>query len=127
MNEGSNDNTGMAEEAMAAEADAAETAAADPVALLEAENAEAAFDVMEKHGDEVEIIITDVVMPGMNGPAMIEEMVKRYPDIKVIFISGYAEDAFVQSFGAERTFNFLPKPYTLKQLAKKVKEVVGGE
>ncbi len=44
--------------------------------------------------------------------------------MKVIFISGYAEDVFVKSYGSERTFNFLPKPFTLKQLASKVKEVI---
>ena len=51
---------------------------------------------------------------------------ERMKDIKVVFISGYAEDAFVDSFGTERQFNFLPKPFTLKQLASKVKEVLDG-
>ena len=91
--------------------------------VLEADCGENALEVMEQHGSEVEVIITDVIMPGMNGPTMIEKLSPNYPDIKVIFISGYAEDAFVNSYGTERSFNFLPKPFTLKQLASKVKEV----
>ena len=45
-------------------------------------------------------------------------------DTKTVFISGYAEDAFLDTYGQDRTFNFLPKPFTLKQLASKVKEVL---
>ena len=95
--------------------------------VLEADCGENALEVMEQHGSEVEVIITDVIMPGMNGPTMIEKLTPNYPDIKVIFISGYAEDAFVNSYGTDRAFNFLPKPFTLKQLASKVKEVTHGQ
>jgi two-component system cell cycle sensor histidine kinase/response regulator CckA len=55
---------------------------------------------------------------------MIEEVAPKFPRVKVVFISGYAEDVFVKSYGSEREFNFLPKPFTLKQLASKVKEVM---
>lgn len=91
--------------------------------VLEADNGESALAIVAEQGSTIDIIITDVIMPGMNGPSMVEEIYKTYPDIKVIFISGYAEDAFVDTYGTERTFNFLPKPFTLKQLASKVKEV----
>ncbi len=93
--------------------------------VLEADCAEIAIDLMGHHGHEVEIIVTDVIMPGMNGPTMIDKIVLQHPNIKVIFISGYAEDVFVNNYGAERSFNFLAKPFTLKQLAGKVKEVLG--
>jgi two-component system cell cycle sensor histidine kinase/response regulator CckA len=92
--------------------------------VLEADCGEAALDIVAKMGNEINVIITDVVMPGINGPTMIEEVTKKYPGIKVIFISGYAEDAFLKTYGLERKFNFLPKPFTLKQLASKVKEVI---
>lgn len=95
--------------------------------VLEAENAHDALEIVGQHGKEIDIIITDVIMPGMNGPSMIERVSNIYPDIKVIFISGYAEDAFIKAYGSDRNFNFLPKPFTLKQLATKVKEVLGGE
>jgi two-component system cell cycle sensor histidine kinase/response regulator CckA len=92
--------------------------------VLEADCGEAALQVMKEKGDEIDLIITDVVMPGINGPTMVEEIMRSYKDINVIFISGYAEDAFVKTYGSERKFNFLPKPYTLKQLAQKAKDVM---
>ncbi len=94
--------------------------------VLEADCAETGIEVMKEHGKDVEAIITDVIMPGMNGPTMIENIIPQYPNVKVIFISGYAEDIFVNSYGTERSFNFLAKPFTLKQLASKVKEVITG-
>jgi two-component system cell cycle sensor histidine kinase/response regulator CckA len=92
--------------------------------VLEADCGETAIEMMEKHGKEVDVIVTDVIMPGINGPTMIETIAPKFPQVKVIFISGYAEDVFVQSYGSEREFNFLAKPFTLKQLASKVKEVI---
>ncbi len=91
--------------------------------VLEAGSAEAALDIMHKEGDQIELIVTDVIMPGMNGPTMVEKIHEQYPNMKVVFMSGYAEDVFVNSYGSERGFNFLAKPFTLKQLAGKVKEV----
>jgi signal transduction histidine kinase len=91
--------------------------------VLEADCGEAALEVIREHGDELDVIISDVIMPGMNGPEMIKRIMPQYPKVKVIFISGYAEDAFADSFGEDYEFNFLPKPFTLKQLAGKVKEV----
>lgn len=93
--------------------------------ILEADCAETAINLMEQHGNEVEVIVTDVIMPGMNGPTMIDQVTQQYPNVKVIFISGYAEDVFVNNYGAERSFNFLAKPFTLKQLASKIKDVTG--
>ena len=92
--------------------------------VLEADSAETALGIMKERGPEIQVIISDVIMPGMTGPDMVKEILNSYPNIKVIFISGYAEDAFVNSFGRDREFNFLPKPFTLKQLASKVKEVM---
>jgi two-component system cell cycle sensor histidine kinase/response regulator CckA len=96
--------------------------------VLEADSGESALDVFRSHEGMVDMIISDVVMPGMNGPKMIttlyEQYSERMKEVKVIFISGYAEDAFVDTYGEQRSFNFLPKPFTLKQLASKVKEVM---
>lgn len=93
--------------------------------VLEADCGEIALNIMEKEGDKIDVIITDVVMPGITGPAMVERILKKHPKIKIIFISGYAEDAFIKTYGSDRAFNFLPKPYTLNQLAAKVKDVMG--
>lgn len=94
--------------------------------VLEAASGDMALQIIDEKGLDINVIITDVIMPGMNGPAMIEEISKKYPHIKVIFMSGYAEDVFIKTYGAERKFNFLPKPFTLKQLAGKVKEVMSS-
>ena len=91
--------------------------------VLEADCGEMAIDVIEEHGDTLDVIVSDVIMPGMNGPEMIKKIVPDHPHVKIIFISGYAEDAFTDSFGDDYEFNFLPKPFTLKQLAAKIKEV----
>lgn len=92
--------------------------------VLEADSAEAAIEIIENCNGRIDLIITDVIMPGMNGPAMVEQISARYPGIKVVFISGYAEDIFISTYGADREFNFLPKPFTLKQLTEKVKETL---
>ena len=96
--------------------------------VLEADSGENALEVFADYTGDIDIIISDVVMPGINGPKMITSLYEKYPDrmknIKVVFISGYAEDAFVDTYGSERAFNFLPKPFTLKQLASKVKDVL---
>ncbi len=84
-------------------------------------------DALEKLGDdkpELELIITDVVMPDMDGPTMVEELRKHYTDTKIIFMSGYTEDRLKEQFGDN--VHFLPKPFTLKQLATKVKDVLDG-
>lgn len=98
--------------------------------VLEADCGENAFEVFAEHEGDIDVIISDVVMPGMNGPTMVDKLEKNYAErmktTKVIFISGYAEDAFIDTYGTEREFNFLPKPFTLKQLASKIKEVLQG-
>ena len=96
--------------------------------VLEADCGENAMEVFAAHEGDIDVIISDVVMPGMNGPTMITRLEKLYEErmskTQVIFISGYAEDAFVDTYGTEREFNFLPKPFTLKQLASKIKDVL---
>lgn len=92
--------------------------------VLEAESGQQALEIVKEKGNEIELIISDVIMPGINGTAMVEEVHKTYPNLPVIFISGYAEDVFDEHNKNSKEFNFLPKPYTLKQLAMKVKDVL---
>lgn len=92
--------------------------------VLEADSAEVALGIIEEHQGKIDLIVTDVMMPGMTGPDMAKEVLKKYPDIKIIFMSGYGEDAFLDSFGEAREFYFLAKPFTLNKLASKVKEVL---
>ncbi len=93
--------------------------------VLEAYCGENALEVVAEYGVEnIDLVLSDVVMPGLSGPEVVEKLVEMKPDIKVIFVSGYGEDAFYQKYGKERKFNFLPKPYTLNQIASKVKELI---
>jgi two-component system cell cycle sensor histidine kinase/response regulator CckA len=92
--------------------------------VLEARSGEAALEIMASHKDPVDLIITDVVMPRMDGPTLIKEVRQKQPSLKVIFISGYAEDNFRRRLDMDADIHFLPKPFSLKQLAGKVKEVM---
>jgi two-component system cell cycle sensor histidine kinase/response regulator CckA len=92
--------------------------------VLEARSGEAALEIINEHLDEINLIISDVVMPKMDGPTMIKEVRARRSDVPVIFISGYAEDAFRRRVDTGEEAHFLLKPFTLKQLAAKVKEVL---
>lgn len=96
--------------------------------VLEADSGENALEVFAEYTGGIDLIVSDVMMPGINGPKMIttlmETHAERMKNAKVVFISGYAEDAFADTFGADHQFNFLPKPFTLKQLAGKVKDVL---
>jgi two-component system cell cycle sensor histidine kinase/response regulator CckA len=64
-------------------------------------------------------------MPRLDGPGLVREVREIRSDIKVIFISGYAEDAFRQRLDSDSDIDFLSKPFSLKQLATKVKDVIG--
>jgi two-component system cell cycle sensor histidine kinase/response regulator CckA len=92
--------------------------------VIEAKSGEAALEVINGGGEKVELLITDVVMPRMDGPSLVKRVRELYPDMKVIFISGYTEDAFRKRLDRDGDIHFLPKPFSLKQLATKVKEVM---
>jgi two-component system cell cycle sensor histidine kinase/response regulator CckA len=92
--------------------------------VLEAESGEAAMNHVVKADQAIDLLITDVVMPRMDGPSLIREVRQRRPEIKVICISGYAEDAFRKKLDHSADIHFLPKPFSLNQLAGKVKEVL---
>lgn len=93
--------------------------------VLGAESAEAALALLEKEDIKtIDLLITDVMMPGMDGPTMAKKIRERSPELKIIFISGYTEDRLKDALGAN--VYFLPKPFTLKQLAEKVKEAMEG-
>jgi two-component system cell cycle sensor histidine kinase/response regulator CckA len=93
--------------------------------VLEAGTGVEALDVMAREEGKIDIIVSDVIMPEMDGPSMLKEMRKTNPDIKIIFVSGYPDDAFKRSLDENEAYAFLPKPFTLPQLAAKVKEQLG--
>ncbi|MET0876738.1 MAG: response regulator, partial [Tardiphaga sp.] len=94
--------------------------------VIEAGNGVEALEVFEGAGGKVDLVVSDVVMPEMDGPTLLKELRKKNPDLKMIFVSGYAEEAFEKSLPAGEKFAFLPKPFTLKQLIEQVKETMKG-
>jgi two-component system, cell cycle sensor histidine kinase and response regulator CckA len=94
--------------------------------VLEAGNGIEAIRLLEDRAGEIDLVVSDVVMPEMDGPTLLKEMRQRNPDLKMIFVSGYAEDAFEKHLPDRGQFAFLAKPFTLKQLVAAVKETMAG-
>jgi two-component system cell cycle sensor histidine kinase/response regulator CckA len=92
--------------------------------VIEASNGIEAMEALEEKNGAVDLVVSDVVMPEMDGPTLLKEMRGRNPDLKIIFVSGYAEDAFEKSLPENQQFAFLPKPFTLSQLVAAVKETM---
>jgi len=94
--------------------------------VLEAENGEGALDVINSNEGTIDLIISDVIMPGMDGHTLINLVRHELPDVKVILMSGYAEDVFRDEIDRDPSIEFLPKPFSLKMLAATVKGVMEG-
>ncbi|MCH9049560.1 MAG: PAS domain S-box protein [Proteobacteria bacterium] len=92
--------------------------------VIEASDGGAALEVIRAGEEAIDLVITDVVMPNIDGPTLVREVREIHPDMKVIFISGYAEDSFRDKVSEDSDIHFLPKPFSLEQLAGKVKEVL---
>jgi two-component system, cell cycle sensor histidine kinase and response regulator CckA len=93
--------------------------------VVEADSGESGLEAIENDKAGFELILSDVVMPEMDGPTMLAEIRKRGIKTKFIFMSGYAEDAFERNLENPDDFAFLQKPFSLKQLIEKVKDVMG--
>ncbi len=88
--------------------------------VLEAENAEDALRVLEDPALTVDIFVTDVIMPGMDGPTWVRQAMRDRPDVRVVFVSGYAEDSFAETQARIPNSVFLPKPFSLSELTATV-------
>jgi two-component system, cell cycle sensor histidine kinase and response regulator CckA len=91
--------------------------------VLEAGNGVEAIEAFDKHG-HVDLVVSDVVMPEMDGPTLLKELRRRDPNVKIIFVSGYAEEAFSKNLPDQEQYAFLAKPFTLKQLVAEVKKTL---
>ncbi len=94
--------------------------------VLEAAGGEEALEIVQNARAPIHLLITDVVMPNMDGPTLVRAVKRIRPEMAVIFMSGYAEEAFRRNDEKAEDLHFLPKPFGLKQLAAKVKEVLAG-
>ena len=92
--------------------------------VIEAENGESALDAINSQDQIVDLIISDVIMPGMDGHTFVNLVRHELPDVKVILMSGYAEETFRDEIGRDKSIHFIGKPFTLKDLAIKVKGVL---
>ena len=92
--------------------------------VLEATSGEEGLEILKDEYDRIDLMITDVIMPQMDGPALAEAARELKGDLPIIFISGYAEDVFRKNLQSS-DFHFLPKPFSLKDLAAQVKNIVG--
>ena len=95
--------------------------------VLQAANGVEAVEAFDSYFGKINLVVSDVVMPEMDGPTLLANLRSRDPNVKIIFVSGYAEEAFDKHLpeGEKYKYNFLAKPFTLKQLVAAVKETMG--
>jgi two-component system cell cycle sensor histidine kinase/response regulator CckA len=89
--------------------------------VIEASDGEKALEIIKEQAGSIDLLISDVVMPGMDGPALLREARPWLTNTRVMFISGYAERDLAKALEDDRAISFLPKPFTLRQLAERVK------
>jgi two-component system cell cycle sensor histidine kinase/response regulator CckA len=93
--------------------------------VFEADSGDEALQVLEDLDWQLDLMISDVVMPEMDGPALLVQVREKLPKLKVIFVSGYAEETAREGIADDQSVEFLPKPYSLDQINTKVKDVLG--
>jgi two-component system cell cycle sensor histidine kinase/response regulator CckA len=94
--------------------------------VVEADSGESAIERIEMDEKGFDLIISDVVMPEMDGPTLLRELRKRGIETKFVFVSGYPGEQFEQDLEGFAGYSFMPKPFSLKQLVEKVKEAIEG-
>jgi CheY-like chemotaxis protein len=92
--------------------------------ILQAENGEAALQAVAEHAGPIHLLLTDVVMPRMDGRELAERLAPQLPDMKVLYSSGYTDDAVVRHGVLQAQVSFLSKPYTPAILRRKVRDVL---
>ena len=92
--------------------------------VLEAANGAEAFLVEKGHAGDIDLLLTDVILPGMNGKVLSERLRNLRPKLKVLFTSGYTADVIARRGVLERDVPYLPKPFSPEALAAKIREVL---
>jgi two-component system cell cycle sensor histidine kinase/response regulator CckA len=93
--------------------------------VLQAANGAEAIEAFDSHPGQIDLVVSDVVMPEMDGPTLLTKLRRRNANVKIVFVSGYAEEAFEKHLPEGEKYSFLAKPFTLKQLLGRVKEMTG--
>src|SRR5207244_2058044 len=94
--------------------------------ILEASDGAEALRIASQHQAPIDLMVTDLVMPGMSGRQLAQRLSPERPEMKVLFVSGYTEDTAVRRRVAESNVAFLQKPFTVESLARKVRERLDG-
>jgi len=102
-----------------------ETLAAKGYRVIEAQNGEMGLEIAAQHDGKIDLVITDIVMPGIGGHELVKRLVVARPETKVLYLSGYTEDAIANGGSIDSGAAFLQKPFTLQSLSRKVREVLG--
>ncbi len=92
--------------------------------VLEASNPNTAFSTCNEREGHISLMITDVVMPEINGPELAKRLMSLYPKMKVLYMSGYAKNFISHQGILEKGIEYIQKPFTVNELAKKVREVL---
>jgi len=92
--------------------------------VLTADSGEHALTLVRNHAQPIELLITDVVAPGMSGPMLADKLSALQPDLKVLYISGYDNTRLVQKYVVERGHALLTKPFTLEALREKMEAML---
>ncbi len=94
--------------------------------VLSTSSPDAAFHLVEKHKDRIKLLLTDVIMPEMTGPELVRRLHQQHPRLHYLYMSGYTANLIAEQGVREDSVNFIPKPFTRKALAQKVREAIDG-
>jgi two-component system cell cycle sensor histidine kinase/response regulator CckA len=92
--------------------------------VLDAAEGQAALEISRSHKEPVDLLLTDVIMPGLNGRELADLLQSERPEMRVLYMSGYTGDAIANHGVRAESMAFLPKPFTLEDLLRKVREVL---
>ena len=95
--------------------------------VLVAENTTEALTILREHDGPVHLLLTDVVMPEMNGKQLFERVSKKYPGLKVLYMSGYTNNVIAHRGVLDEGVNFIQKPFTAQALAIKLREILDND
>jgi len=96
----------------------------DGFEVVSAKSADAAIKAFEQLGRRPDLLLTDVVMPGMSGPMLVDHLLQVEPELRVLFMSGYDDRQVAQRYVVERGFRLISKPFTIKALRAAIKAVI---
>lgn len=94
--------------------------------VIVAGGADEALEVFKRLDRPPDLLLTDVVMPGVSGPVLADRLLATQPDLRVLFMSGYDNRQIIQHYVVKPGFPLLPKPFTFENLATKVKEILAA-